>query len=58
MLVLLTAMIIVENNNYVFLPHANSLPSLAKVENKTKPNLDWSTVDSCPADTLLLQTSH
>ena len=33
-------MIIVENNYYVFLLHANSLPSLAKVENETKPNLD------------------
>ena len=33
-------MIIVENNYYVFLPHANSLPPLAKVENETKPNLD------------------
>ena len=28
------------NNYYVFLLHANSLPSLAKVENETKPNLD------------------
>ena len=28
-------MIIVENNYYVFLPHANSIPSLAKVENET-----------------------
>ena len=24
----------------VFLPHANSIPSLAKVENETTPNLD------------------
>ena len=37
---IITAMINVENNYYVFLPHANSLPSLAKVENETKPNLD------------------
>ena len=51
-------MIIVENNYYVFFPHANSILSLPKVENKTKPNLDWSTVDSCPVDTLLLKTSH
>ena len=26
--------------HYVFLPHANSIPSLAKVENETTPNLD------------------
>ena len=56
-LLLYTEKIIVQNNYYVFLPHANSVPSLAKVENKTKSNLDWSTVDSCPADTSLLQTS-
>ena len=31
---------IVENNHYVFLPHGDSLPSLAKVENETMPNLD------------------
>ena len=33
-------MIVVENNYYVFLLQANSLPSLAKVENETMPNLD------------------
>ena len=38
-------------------PHANSIPSLAKVENEAMPNLDQSTVESCPADTSLLQTS-
>ena len=43
-------MIIVENNYYVFFLHANSIPSLAKVENTTKRNLDRSTVDSCPMD--------
>ena len=32
--------IIVENNYCVFLPHADSIPSLAKVENETMPNLD------------------
>ena len=26
--------------HYVFLSHANSIPSLAKVENETTPNLD------------------
>ena len=39
-LLLYTEKIIVQNNYYVFLPHANSVPSLAKVENKTKSNLD------------------
>ena len=31
---------IVENNHYVLLPHGDLLPSLAKVENETMPNLD------------------
>ena len=34
-------MVIVENNYYVFLPHAESIPSFAKVENETMPNLDY-----------------
>ena len=33
-------MITVENNYYVFLLHADSIPSLAEVENETKPTLD------------------
>ena len=33
-------MIIAESNYYVFLPHADSAPSLTKVENETMPNLD------------------
>ena len=37
---IITPMIIVENNYYVFLLHTNSIPSLAKVENETMPNLD------------------
>ena len=37
---IISATIIVQNNCYVFLQHANSLPSLAKVENKTKSNQD------------------
>ena len=37
---IITATIIVQNNYYVFLWHANSVSSLAKVENKTKSNLD------------------
>ena len=34
----ITTVIIVENNYQVFLSNANSLPSLAKVENETMPN--------------------
>ena len=49
-------MIIVENNYYVFLLHANTIPSLAKVENEKMPNFDWSTVDSSPVVSSLLQT--
>ena len=49
-------MIIVENNCCVFLPHADSIPSLAKVESETMPNLDKSTVHSRPAYPSLLQT--
>ena len=37
---IITPMIVVENSYYVFLLHANSIPSSAKVENETMPNLD------------------